>query len=177
MTTRRILVAAAMAAALVPALYGARKVVRTRVVVSKGHPIRRPIPQVVVRRTAVVVSAVTYAPAVVWAPVVIALPARERLVWEDSERIERDEDWVESNFGVNNRGRALVLNLQGRAQLNFAEVIFGNGQAQVVDFNERVREPGTYMLLDFKDGREVKAVRIIARSRTPNAKLTVYMEK
>ena len=106
-----------------------------------------------------------------------ASKARDRLVWEDSERIERSEDWVESNFGVNNRGRALVLNLQGRAQLNFAEVLFGNGQAQVVDFSERVREPGTYTLLDFRDGREVKTVRIIARARTPNAKLTVYMEK
>jgi 3-methyladenine DNA glycosylase AlkD len=120
---------------------------------------------------------VTYAPVVVWAPRVAALPARDRLVFEDSEKIERNEDWVDSQFGVDNRGRALLLQLQGRAQLNFAEVTFGNGSVQVVDFNDAVQTPGVYTLLDFADGREVKQVRIVARARTKEAKLTVFMAK
>ena len=29
---------------------------------------------------------------------------RDRLIWEDAETIERDEEWVDSNFGVDRRG-------------------------------------------------------------------------
>jgi hypothetical protein len=95
------------------------------------------------------------------------------LVFEDSERIERNEDWVDSHFGVDSRGNALFFELQGRAQLNFAEVTFGNGSAQVVDFSETVRTPGTYKLLDFSDGlcrprdleREIQGDRVAGRQR------------
>jgi hypothetical protein len=171
-----MMVLAALAATLAPEMEAAR----VRISVGVGHPIRRPLPNVVVRqprKTVVVAPRTTYLAPVVWTGAVVALPARDRLVWEDSERIERNEDWVDSHFGVDARGNALYLQLQGRAQLNFAEVTFGNGSAQVVDFNESVRTPGIYKLLDFADGREVKQVRIVARARTPQAKLTVYIAK
>ena len=76
---------------------------------------------------------------------------------------------------MDGRGGALYLDVQGRAQLNFAEVVFANGQAQVVDFQDRVHGSGLYRLLDFADGRHVKTVRVLARSKSPETKLTVYM--
>ena len=99
------------------------------------------------------------------------------MVWEDSETITRRDDWVDTHFSVNNTGDALFLRVEGRASLDFAEVHFRDGQVQVVDFNERATEAGTFALLDFRDGRFVQGVRIVARARSPRAVLTVLMKK
>ena len=153
-------------------------VVRTRVVVHPGHPIRRVLPPAVVVRTAhrpVVVGApLVYLPALAWAPAVVPMPARERLVWQDSDR---DEGWVDTNFGIDSSGNALFLDIKGKAELNFAEVTFANGNVQVVDFNERTHGSGIYKLLDFADGRHVKTVRILAKSESEDTKLAVYLSK
>ncbi len=154
---------------------------RTTVVVRPGHPIRRPLPRTVVvrpARTAVVVAApLVFLPAVVWSSAVVSLPPRDRLVWEDSETLTKDEEWVDCNFGVDRRGDALLLGIDGRAQLNFAEVTFENGNVQVVDFEDRTHPSGIYGLLDFADGRHVKTVRLLARSRTDQSTLTVYLKR
>jgi hypothetical protein len=123
----------------------------------------------------VVGPALTFLPVVMWPATIVALPARERLLWQDSETIEREEEWVDCNFGVDSRGRALFLEIGGTAQLNFAEVTFENGQVQVVDFEDRPRNTGIYQLLDFADGRRVMTVRLLAKSESDQAKLTVYM--
>jgi len=154
--------------------------VRVNVRLGAGHPLRRPARTVVVRpaRPAVVVPArVTYVAPVVWTRAVVTAPGRDRLVWEDSETIRRNEDWVDSHFSVNNRGERLYLTTRGRAEVDFAEVYFENGQVQVVDFREAVLQPGTHLLLDFKDGRKVDSVRVIARARGQQAQLTVLMAK
>ena len=154
---------------------------RTRVVVRPGHPIRRVLPPAVVVRPArtrvVVGGALVFLPAVVWTAAVVSLPARDRLVWQDSESFDKDEDWVESNFGIDTKGNALYFDLAGRAELNYADITFSNGEVQTVDFEEKVRTPGTYRLLDFANGRHVKTVKILARARTEHAKITVYMAK
>jgi hypothetical protein len=98
-------------------------------------------------------------------------------VWEDSEVIEREEDWVDTNFGIDNSGDALMLDISGKAKLNFAEVTFANGNVQLVDFNEQSNNSGLYKLLDFADGRHVKTVRILAKSESDKSKLTVYLSK
>ena len=162
-----------------------RRVVRVRpakvhVTVRAGHPIRRPLPMVVVRppHRAVVVSApLVFLPAVAWTATVVTLPPRERLHWQDSETIESDDGWVDTNFGVDESGDALYLDIGGKAQLNFAEVTFANGNVQVVDFNEKTHGPEVFKLLDFSDGRHVKTVRIVAQSKTDETKLTVYLSK
>lgn len=184
------ILAATLVAGLVPAdLTAARRVVvrtrthtgRTTVVVRRGFPLRRPLPHAVVvrpARTAVVVGApLVYLAPVVFAATVVFLPPRERLVWEDTERIPKSEDWVDVNFGVDSRGDALLLEVLGRAQLNFAEVTFASGQVQVVDFQDRVYNRGLYTLLDFADGRHVKTVRLLARSKSPETTFRVLMRK
>ena len=83
---------------------------------------------------------------------------------EDSETLQRREDWVDTTLAVNQNGDRLMLRVDGRLQVDFAAVHFRGGQAQVVDFNEAPMEAGTYPLLDFKDGRHVDYVRVVARA-------------
>ena len=152
---------------------------RTTLVVRTGHPIRRRLPATVVVRPAHRIVAVTAAPvflpALRWTAPVITLPAHDRLAWQDSEVIEKDEGWVDTNFGIDRSGNALFLQLEGKAELNFAEVTFANGSVQVVDFNEETHGNGIYKLLDFADGRHVKTVRILAQSKSDDTKLIVYL--
>lgn len=156
-------------------------VVHTRLVVRNGHPIKRVLPNSVVVRPAhrvVTVGApLLFLPHVVWAPRVVSMPPSDRLVWQDNESIDRDEGWVDSNFGIDESGNALFLNLTGTTALNFAEVVFANGNVQVVDFNANSHAPGFYRLLDFNDGRHVKTVRILAKSESDTTKLSVYLSK
>jgi len=153
---------------------------RTVVVVRTGHPIRRPLRAVVVHpvRAAVRVSALAFLPLVVWAPVVAARPERDLIVWQDSETIYKEEDWTEFTLNADARGEKLLLEIsQGKAQIDFAEVVFENGDCQVVDFNERAMGAGVYSLLDFKDGRKVDHVRVFARAKSDEAKLALLMRK
>jgi hypothetical protein len=150
-------------------------------VVHPRHPIRRAFPATVVVRpahkTVVVARPPVYLPAIAWRPAIVPLPARDRLVWQDSERIENGEGWVDTNFGIDESGNALYLDINGDARLNFGEVTFENGNVQVVDFNEQAHKSGIYRLLDFADGRHVKTVRLVAKSETPETKLVVYLSK
>jgi hypothetical protein len=150
-------------------------------VVRTGHPIRRVLPANVVvraaRRAVVVNHPLVYLPALAWRASVASLPARERLVWQDSETITRDEEWVDTNFGIDASGNALFLDIDGKARLNFAEVTFENGNVQVVDFNEHTHDSGVYKLLDFADGRHVATVRVLAKSESDNTKLALYLSK
>ena len=159
----------------------AHPVRRTAVVVHRGHPTRRVLPAAVVvrpaRRAVVVGAPLVYLPSLVWRPTLASIPAGDRLVWQDSESITRDEDWVDTNFGVDSQGNALFLDINGKARLNFAEVTFANGNVQVVDFNEQTHGTGVYRLLDFADGRHVKTVRILAKSESDDTKLAVYLNK
>jgi len=156
-------------------------VARTRLIIHARHPIRRVLPPAVVvrpaRRPVVVGAPLVFLPAVAWTPIGVTMPARERLAWQDSEVIEQDEGWVDTNFGIDSPGNALFLDINGKADLNFAEVTFANGNVQVVDFNERSHETGIYKLLDFADGRHVKTVRILAKSESENTKLVVYLSR
>ena len=152
---------------------------RTTIVVRPGHPVRRVLPRTVVvrpARTTVVVGApLVFLPAVVWRPSVVALPPRERLLWEESEALAKEDEWVDCNFGVDRRGGALLLEIEGTAQLNFAEVTFDNGNVQVVDFEDHERRAGVYQILNFADGRHVKTVRVLAKSNSDETSLTVML--
>ena len=154
---------------------------RHALVVRTGHPIHRLLPREVVvrpaRRAVVVRAPLRYLPALTWRATFVTLPPRERIVWQDTETITRDEEWVDTNYGVDGNGNALFLHLEGTAQLNFAEVTYENGNVQVVDFNEQTYDRGVYKLLDFADGRHVSTVRILAKSESEDTKLSVYLSK
>ena len=167
--------------------FAARRVVvrrgprRTVVVVHRGWPIRRPMRTVIVHRPGFVVRVGTVhylAPVVFGGVVVVTPPAREMMVWQDAETLNRAEDWTEFTLDSNARGTKLWLQVQnGKIQFDWAEVVFENGDARVVDFKEAAYGEGLYPLLDFADGRKVDHVRLVARAKTPEAKVALMMEK
>ena len=151
------------------------------VVVHRGWPIRRPLRVVYVHP-----SHVTYrvAPAVYLAPVfwtgtvVRVAPRRDVLVWQDAETLNRDESWTEFTLNADTRGTRLWLEVVGgKVQFDWAEVTFQNGDTRVVDMKEWTRGPGLYELLDFRDGRMVDHVRVVARAKSEEARVALKMEK
>lgn len=185
-----VVLLALMGLQVVSPAFAARRVVvrrgvhhRTTVVVHRGWPLRRPARVVVVRpaRVAVRVTPVRYLAPVVFTAVVVAAasaPARDILVWEDAETIAKDEDWTEVTLNADSRGTRLWFEVvSGRIQADWAEVVFENGDTQVVDFAERTVGPGLYSLLDFRDGRRVDHVRMVVRAKSPEARLALKMEK
>ena len=155
--------------------------VRTRPIVHPGHPIHRALPANVVvrnaRRTVVVHHPLVYLPALRWRPAIVPLPPRERIVWTDTETIAREEEWVDTNYGVDASGSALYLDMSGKTKLNFAEVTFDDGHVQVVDFNEETHDPGVYKLVDLPANQHVATVRILAKSESDKSKLAVHLSK
>ena len=149
---------------------------RTSVTVRTGFPIRRTLPTVVVRPAPIVrVAPRVYLAPVAFAAVVAAtLPANQS--WRGSEELEREDGWTDFTMNVDRRGTALYLQIdRGAAQVSFAEVVFENGDAQVVDFADGVHDRGVYQLLNFKDGRKVDHVRVIAKASTKETEITLHL--
>jgi len=150
----------------------------TTVVVHRGFPLHRPLPRVVVvaPRVHVRVAPMVYLPPVVWTATVVAAPAPAQLSWQDSAELAREAGWTDFTLNADARGRKLFIEVgPGSARLNFAEVVFENGDAQVVDFSEHVRPPGLYSLLDFADGRRVDHVRIVAEADSDSARVALRL--
>jgi len=159
----------------------ARVVVRrgprvTRVTVHPGFPIRRTLPEVVVRGSVVRVAPRVYLAPLAFRATVVALPAPQARVFTASEELSRDDGWTDLTMDVDRRGGGLLLEIdRGAAQISFAEVVFENGETQVVDFNDRVHATGVYSLIDFKDGRKVDHVRVVAKADTRESVLRLHL--
>jgi hypothetical protein len=154
---------------------------RTVVVVHRGWPLRRPLRTVVIHpaRVAVRVHPAVFMPVVFWTGMVVATrPATDVLIWEDGETLSQDDGWAEVTLDADSRGTKLWLEVvSGRMQFDWAEVVFDNGDTRVVDMKEWTRGAGIYPLLDFKDGRKVDHVRLVARARTYESRVVLRMEK
>ncbi|HVR38935.1 MAG TPA: hypothetical protein VMU84_07545 [Thermoanaerobaculia bacterium] len=152
-------------------------VTRVRVTTRPGFPIRRTLPTVVVRPVTFRVAPRVYLGAVAFTAVAIAtLPPRETLVWASSESLDREDGWTDFSLNVDQRGRQLLLEIDhGAAQISFAEVVFENGDAQIVDFNDSIHRNGIYSLLDFKDGRKVDHVRIVAKADRDSTDIRLHL--
>jgi len=151
------------------------RVTRVHVTVRPGFPIRRTLPTVVVRPAAVRVAPRVYLAPVAFTAAVVATSARPR-AWSGEEILDRDEGWTDFSLNVDRRGDGLLLEIdRGTAQISFAEVVFENGDAQVVDFNDRVHASGVYSLLDFKDGRKVDHVRVVAKADSRESVIRLHL--
>jgi hypothetical protein len=156
---------------------------RTVVIVHRGFPIVRPLRHVIVHPIIrpYRVAPRIFLPMAFWtgfAVAVTAVPAPHFIVWEDGENILAQEGWTEFTLNCENTGTKLWLEIvKGRIRLDWAEVVFGNGEAQVVDMKEYVRDVGTYLLLDFANGREVDHVRMVAQAESPEARLVLKIQK
>jgi hypothetical protein len=153
-------------------------VTRVRVTVRPGFPIVRTFPEVVVRTGPVIrVAPRAYlAPVVFTAAVVATLPPHSAVTYHGTETLEREDGWTDFTMDVNRRGGRMLLDIgPGAAQISFAEVVFENGETQVVDFNDHVHARGTYALLDFKDGRKVDHVRVVAKADSAATDITLRL--
>lgn len=163
-------------AARIRVRHGAR---RTTVTVHRGFPLHRTLPHVYVRapRVAVRVTPRVFLPGVVFGAVVVAAaPTPEARVWRDEAELDPDDGWTEFTMNVDRRGSKLLLEIaKGPAQISFAEVVFENGEAQVVDFNDHAHKLGLYSLLDFKDGRKVDHVRIVAKADSEETEIALHL--
>jgi hypothetical protein len=149
-----------------------------RVTVHRGFPIRRTLPNVVVRPAPVVrvTPRVYLAPVTFGAVVVASLPPADRRTWTGAETLEREEGWTDVTMNVDRRGERMVLEIdRGAAQVSFAEIVFENGDAQVIDFNDRTHASGAYSLLDFADGRKVDHIRVVAKATTRESVIRVHL--
>ena len=147
-----------------------------RVVVRKNGRVTRV--RVTTHRTRVVrVTPRVYLAPVTFAAVAVrTIPPPSARVWTSSETLERKDGWTDFTLNVDHRGRNMILEIdRGAAQISFAEVVFDNGEAQVVDFNDRVHATGVYSLIDFKDGRKVDHVRIVAKADTRESVIQLHL--
>ena len=103
---------------------------------------------------------------------------RDRLTWADSQTLYRDEGWAEFTLDCTASGERLWLEVRGgRARIDWAEVVFDDGEVQVVDFQERSLGPGVYELLGFRGYRRVDHVRMVAEATTRDVQLVLRMER
>lgn len=137
---------------------------RTRVTVRTVRPV--PVIRVTPR--------VHLAPVVFTAAVVTTIPSNQ--VWRDSEELNRNEGWTEFTMNVDRRGDKMLLQIdRGAAEISTVEVVFDNGEAQLVDFNDRTYGKGIYALLDFKDGRKVDHVRVVAKAESRETEISLHL--
>jgi hypothetical protein len=158
-------------------------------VVHPGWPLRRAPRPVIVRPPRGVVRPYVaprvFLPAIVFGGIVLDNRlrhqygySRESLGWQDSETLYREDDWTEFTLDCNERGSKLWFEVtSGRLQVDWAEVVFANGEVQVVEFPERSLRRGLYELLDFRDGRQVDYVRMVAKASSNEAKLSLLLQR
>jgi hypothetical protein len=168
---------------------------RGPVVIHPGRPLTRPPRHVIVRPprvgVRVRVEPRVFLPAIVFSGVAVSHRyergyrydtgrgySRDRLVWQGSETLHREDAWTEFILDCNARGTKLWFEvLAGSVQADWAEVVFDNGEVQVVDFPERTLGPGLYVLLDIREGRRVDYVRMVANATSREAHLTLWLER
>jgi hypothetical protein len=151
---------------------------RVRVTVRPGFPIRRTLPEVVVRPGVAfrVAPRVYLAPVIFTAAVVRSLPPATARAWSETTTIEREDGWTDFTMNVDRRGTGLLLQIdKGTAQISFAEIVFENGDTQVVDFNDKTHASGIYSFLDFKDGRKVDHVRVVAKADSEISDISIFL--
>ena len=94
----------------------------------------------------------------------------------DGATLSKGQDWTEVTLNCGRRGSQLWYEVNGKVQADWAEVVFANGETQVVDFAESTQGAGLYPLLDFKGTRTVDHVRMVARAKTDDARVALRLE-
>ena len=152
---------------------------RTQVIVRRGWPIRRTQRYVYVR---------PYRPYRVFPSFYLgvhlwhntwARPVAppQAVTWRDRATLYGTDDWTEFSLNSGVRGDRIGFVVDGGdVQIDWAEVVYSNGETEVVDFDNQVVEPGEYELLDFGETRTVDHVRIVARAQDDEASMSMIMD-
>lgn len=152
---------------------------RGKVVVHKGFPIRRGLPKVYVRapKVRIRVTPRVYLPRVVFpARVIHVRPAPAKVVWYAYEPFVVDDGWTEVAFAVSSAGAHLDFELDGGpARVSFAEVVYDDGETQVVDFDDRVYVAGYYPMVTLERPRPVDHVRLVASAEKGDVRIGFHL--
>lgn len=107
-----------------------------------------------------------------------AAPSRANVLWEDSLWLSKSDYWTQLTLGSGSRGTRLWLDLRGgKAKFDWAEVVYDNADAEVVDFKGKTLGPGLYSLLDPDAPRVVSHVRMIARAESKEPRVKLILER
>lgn len=116
------------------------------------------------------------APVTFRAVVVTTPPPAERRVWTDAETLQRRDGWTDFTMNVDRRGDRMLLEIdRGAARIDKVELVFDNGDAQAVNFNNAVHGTGLYSLIEFRDGRKIDHVRVIAKADTKESVIRLHL--
>ncbi|HEY6000977.1 MAG TPA: hypothetical protein VI078_16955 [bacterium] len=103
---------------------------------------------------------------------------RDRLIWEDSTVLYDEEGWVDFTLDCGSVGERLWLEIRdGRGRIDWAEIVFDDGQAQVVDFADRSLGPGLYRLLEMRGPHRVEYVRLAAKASTREMRVILRLDR
>jgi hypothetical protein len=152
---------------------------RGKVVIHQGFPIARPLPLVYVRAPRVVVRVTPriFLPRLAFPAVVVRVrPVATRVVWHQAVVLRRDDEWLEDTLVVTHAGTHLYFEVaDGPARVSFAEVVYDNGETQVVDFDDKVYQPGFYGLIDLPQSRGIDHVRLVAAAGGDTAGISLHL--
>jgi len=152
---------------------------RGKVVVHHGFPITRTLPRVYVRapRVAIRVTPRAFLPRRIFPATVIKVrPAPAAIVWHEVEPFALDDGWTEASLVVTHTGRHLYFEIaEAPVSVSFAEVVYDDGETQVVDFNDRTYQPGYYGLLDLDTARGIDHVRLVASATRADVQIGLHL--
>ena len=90
----------------------------------------------------------------------------------------RADDWTGVFARLQHpRRKALVRSPRGQGPGGLGRGGLRNGEAQVVEFPKHSLNPGIYPLLDIPEGRRVDYVRMVAKTTSPRANLTLWLSR
>ena len=87
--------------------------------------------------------------------------------------LEQSEAWQTYGFEVSDSGLGLFLDLTGSIEFRVARVTFADGTVRDVDLRDARRSDGLFELVTFASEERIHAVRLVARARSPQAKIAV----
>jgi hypothetical protein len=103
-----------------------------------------------------------------------ALPL-ENDAWEGTKEVASDQ-WTDFTLLVGVTGTHLYLGVDGAAvQISSAEIVFDNGDSQVIDCCDQTVQPGMYSLFELTGGPKVDHIHVVARAETQTSDLTLRL--
>lgn len=141
--------------------------------VTRTGPHRTRVTVHTVRHSTVRVAPRVYLSPVHFGAVVVTRPAGS---FSAQESLTAKEGWTDFNLDIDRRGTKLYLEIdRGPAKISDVEVVFDNGETQVVDFDDKVHAQGVYTLLDFANGRKIDHVRVVASAAGRETVVRVHL--
>ncbi|HEY9665074.1 MAG TPA: hypothetical protein V6C65_42075 [Allocoleopsis sp.] len=98
-----------------------------------------------------------------------------RTIWHRGETLRKDDDWVESTYSVGKEGRRLILAVQGRVEVQSAQVELADGQVRPLQVRRQPYGDGEYLLLDLGTPQLIQSITVSGRTPLSKAAYSVQL--